>query len=260
MSAPGAALLARALIGRERLAELPGEARPSNADAAYACQQGVVDRLLEHFGGSLIGYKIACTNEIAQRQLHVDSPFFGRLFSATTYENGAHLDAGGFFMRVMEAEFAFRMAHDLPPTGLPRSREQVAAAVEGVLPGIEIVDSRFDSWTTVGTPSLIADNACHAAWVKGALLGDWRRIDLARQAVRLEINGRLLDTGSGAAVLGHPLNALHWLANALNERGGGLRAGDYVTTGVTTDIYMAGPGDHVRADFGPVGVVELVFE
>ncbi len=260
MSAPGANLLAQARIGQKRLAELPGEVRPATPDAAYACQEAVVDRLLDHLGGTLIGYKIACTNEIAQRQLHVDSPFFGRLLSETTYENGAHLDAGGYFMRVMEAEFAFRMAADLPPTGSPRSRDEVAAAVDGVLPGIEIVDSRFDSWTTVGTPSLIADNACHAAWVKGALLQHWRKIDLAAQAVRLEINGKVIDTGSGAAVLGHPLNALHWLANMLNQRGVGLKTGDYITTGVTTDIYMAGPGDHVRADFGPVGAVEVMFD
>jgi 2-keto-4-pentenoate hydratase len=260
VSEPAEALLAQARIRHRRLAELPAEVRPAAPEAAYRCQQGVVERLVAHFGGGLIGYKIACTNEIAQRQLHVDSPFFGRLLSATTHENGAGLDAAGFFMRVIEAEFAFRMASDLPPVGRSRGRDQVAAAVEGVLPGVEIVDSRFDEWTTVGTPSLIADNACHAAWVRGELVRDWRDLDLAAQEVRLEVNGRLLDTGSGAAVLGHPLNALTWLANALNVRGAGLRAGDYVTTGVTTGIYLAGAGDRVRASFGPVGAVELSFD
>ncbi len=126
--------------------------------------------------------------------------------------------------------------------------------------GIEVVDSRFDSWTTVGTPSLIADNACHAAWIRGPLVTDWRSMDLAAQKVRLIINGQLKDEGSGAAVLGHPLNALTWLANALNARGLALRAGDCITTGVTTDIYMAGPGDRVTADFGPVGTVNLSIE
>jgi 2-keto-4-pentenoate hydratase len=92
------------------------------------------------------------------------------------------------------------------------------------------------------------------------LLTDWKAIDLARQAVRLEINGEVKGTGSGAVVLGHPLNALTWLVNALNARGGGLRAGDYVTTGVTTDIYLAERGDRVRADFGSVGFVEVTFE
>jgi 2-keto-4-pentenoate hydratase len=224
----------------QRLAELPADLRPQSPDAAYAVQAELIPQLLSHFGGTAIGYKIACTNEIAQRQLHVDSPFFGRLLSATTQNSPATIRSSEFFMRVMEAEFAFRMAQDLPPTGSPRTREQVADAVEGVLAGIEVVDSRFDSWTTVGTPSLIADNACHGAWIRGPLVTNWRNIDLAAQRVRLIINGQLKDEGSGAAVLGHPLNALTWLANALNTRGLGLSAGDYIT-----------------ADFGPVGTIEL---
>ncbi len=163
-------------------------------------------------------------------------------------------------MRVIEAEFGFRMAHDLPPTSAPRTKEQVAAAVEGVLPGIEIVDSRFDSWTTVGAPSLIADNACNAAWVHGPVVTDWQRIDLAAHPVQLLVNGKLLREGTGAAVLGHPLNALVWLANSLSARGLGLRAGQYVTTGVTSEVYMAERGDSITADFGLIGKVDLSFD
>ncbi len=253
-------LLAHARTHMQRLAELPVGVRPQTPDAAYEVQTQVIPQLLAHFGGSAIGYKIACTNEIAQRQLSVDSPFFGRLLSATTQDSPARIRSSQYFMRVMEAEFAFKMARDLPPASEPYTREQVADAVEGVMAGIEVVDSRFDSWTTVGTPSLIADNACHAAWIRGPLVRDWRGIDLAAQKVRLIINGQLKDEGSGAAVLGHPLNALTWLTNALNARGLGLRAGDFITTGVTTDIYLAGPGDRVTADFGSVGVVELTIE
>jgi len=244
----------------QRLAELPAAVRPQTPDDAYAVQTELIPKLLAHFGGTAIGYKIACTNEIAQRQLHVDSPFFGRLLSATTQPSPARIRSSEYFMRVMEAEFAFQMSRDLPPSATPWTRAQVEDAVEGVMGGIEVVDSRFDSWTTVGTPSLIADNACHASWIRGPLLHDWRGIDLAAQKVRLIINGELKDEGSGAAVLGNPLNALTWLANALNARGLALSAGDCITTGVTTDIYLAGPGDRVTADFGPVGVAELSIE
>lgn len=241
-----------------RLAELPAEVKPRTIDAGYEVQAELIPKLLGHFGGSAIGYKIACTNEIAQKQLHVDHPFFGRLLAATSQQSPGRLNAEEYFMRVIEAEFAFQMACDLPPNGSARTREEVAEAVEGVLPGIEVVDSRYDSWTTVGTTSLIADNACHAAWVRGPLIKDWRTIDLAGQSVKLVINGEVRGEGSGAVVLGHPLNALTWLANELNARGIGLKSGDFVTTGVTTDIYLAGPGDRVAADFGPVGRVEVM--
>jgi 2-keto-4-pentenoate hydratase len=253
----GARLLAEARFQHRRLSELPLSARPKNVLEAYACQDALVSLLIEHYGGETIGYKIACTNKIAQELLHMDGPFHGKLLSSSSFDSPAKIEAGGFFMRVMEAEFAFRMARDLAPGARMASREEVADAVEAVLPGIEIVDSRFDEWTTVGGESLIADNACHAAWVKGALVKPWRDLDLAAQEVRLLLNGTVIQKGNGAAVLGHPLNALHWLVGSLHERGIALKAGQYVTTGVTTDIYLGQPGDHVSADFGPVGAVEL---
>ena len=252
-------LLAQARINHKRLPELPGAIRPKAPREAYAVQDALIDRLLTHYGGSVIGYKVACTNVTAQRQLHVDAPFCGRLLSAFFFESPARVDASKFFMRVVEAEFAFEMGRDLPPTAAPRSRQEIAAAVKGILPAIEIVDSRFDDWTTIGAPSLIADNACNAAWVKGRLVADWQNLDLAAQAVRVTVNDKLSREGSGGNVLGHPLNALEWLVNSLSARGLGLKAGQYITTGVTTEVYMAERGDRVTADFGPVGSVDLEF-
>jgi 2-keto-4-pentenoate hydratase len=254
-----AQLLSQARIDMKRLDLLPELARPQTPEEAYGCQNRLTSRLLSHYGGEFIGYKIACTNKLAQELLHVSGPFHGRMFSAHSSASPGRLRTADFFMRVMEAEFAFLMARDLGPSGAPYTREQVADAVEGVLPGLEVVDSRFHNWTTVGAPSLIADNACHGAWVRGALVRDWQGLDLAAQEVKLLVNGAVAQKGSGAAVLGHPLAALEWLANHLAARGSGLRAGEYVTTGVTTDIYLAEKGDRVEADFGPVGRVEVVW-
>jgi len=252
-------LLAQARINHKRLPELPVAIRPKTPGEAYAVQDGLIDQLLVHYGGSVIGYKVACTNVTAQRQLNVDAPFCGRLLSAFFFDSPARVDASKFFMRVVEAEFAFEMARDLPPTTAPRSRQEIAAAVKGVIPGIEIVDSRFDDWLTIGAPSLIADNACNAAWVKGPLLTEWESIDLAAQAVRVTVNGKVLREGKGSNVLGHPLNALEWLVNSLGARDLALKAGQYVTTGVTTEVYMAERGDRIKADFGPVGAADLEF-
>ena len=162
-------------------------------------------------------------------------------------------------MRVMEAEFGFQFARDLPPSTTPVTRDQIADALAGVLPAIEIVDSRYAAWTDCDVPSLIADNAVHGAWVHGNLITDWRNLDLAAQAVTLHVNGKPVESGSGAAVMGHPLNALTWLVHRLHAQGVTLKAGEYVTTGVATNIYMAQAGDHVVADFGPVGKAELSF-
>jgi 2-keto-4-pentenoate hydratase len=253
-----AELLAEARFQKLPLKELPSEVRPGTPDEAYLVRELVVEQWLGRYGGQVIGYKIACTNPTAQQYLNLDGPFYGNLLSSLTFESPAHLKAGDFSMRVIEAEFAFRMGRGLPAAD--HTSDQIRASIEGVIPGIEIVDSSYTSWTTAGAAALIADNACHGAWVKGPLVKNWRKIDLETQQVQLMVNGKLVATGTGAAVLGHPLNAVEWLVRKLASHGKGLNAGDYITTGVTTDTYMASKGDRVRADFGPVGAVDLSFE
>lgn len=251
--------MSTARINHRRLAELPYSVRPQTANEAYQCQAGLVSQILEHFGGEVIGYKIACTNPLAQQQLHVSGPFYGHLLSRFCFESPAQIEADQFFMRVVEAEFAFRMRHDLPPVAQPYTEDEIATAVEGVLPAIEIVDSRFMDWTTIGVLSLISDNACNGAWVKGPLVRNWQEINLAGQPVQLLVNGRIVCKGSGAAVMGHPLHALRWLVHTLCSSGLGLKGGQYISTGVTTDVYMAESGDRITADFGEVGCVNLKF-
>jgi 2-keto-4-pentenoate hydratase len=255
-----AQLLLDARIKRQRLVDLPEDLRPADQRQAYHCQERVIDRVIGHYGGETVGYKIACTNALAQELLKSPEPFYGRLLSSFFATSPACFRADDFFMRVIEAEFGFQFAHDLPPAAPPLSREQIADVLSGVLPSIEIVDSRYVTWTNVGVPSLIADNAVHGAWVRGQLIRNWTSLDLAAQAVNLYVNDKLVESGKGSAVMGHPLNALQWLVHRLHSQGTTIKAGEYVTTGVTTNIYMAQKGERVVADFGAVGKVEVSFD
>jgi len=239
--------------------QIPESFRPDTLVSGYAVQEGVVDRLLKKNGGHAVGYKVACTNKLAQELLGTDTPFYGRLLSPFVYQSPARLKAQDFSMRVIEAEFSFQLAGDLPQEGAPYGRESVAQAVAAVLPSIEIVDTRYTVWTEVPLPSLISDNGCNSGWVRGKASEAWRNIDLASHEVRLRVNGVDKLSGAGSAVLGHPLNSLVWLANTLCEQGKALKAGDLVSTGVCTDIYLAEPGDHIVADFGTLGTAEVSF-
>ena len=239
--------------------QIPETFRPGNLAAGYAVQEGVVNRLLKKYGGHAIGYKVACTNKLAQELLGTDTPFYGRLLSPFVYQSPAKLNAHDFSMRVIEAEFSFQLAGDLPREGAPYDRESVAEAVAALLPSIEIVDTRYTVWTEVPLPSLISDNGCNGGWVRGKAIETWRHFDLASHEVLLKVNGAEKLNGSGDAVLGHPLNSLAWLANTLCEQGKSLKAGDLVSTGVCTDIYRAEPGDHIVADFGKLGTAEISF-
>ena len=94
----------------------------------------------------------------------------------------------------------------------------IAEHIDALIPGIEIVDYRFESWA-VGALRIAADNAIHGWWLRGEPVTDWRGHDLAASAVSVTRNGELVTTGSGAAVLGHPLNVMAWLADELPRFG-----------------------------------------
>src|SRR4051794_694809 len=86
---------------------LPPTLRPIDLATAYKIQDALVERLLTTHGGQRIGYKIACTNEIAQRQLHIDAPLYGQLLACSTYPSPVRLDPNNFTVRIIEMEFGF---------------------------------------------------------------------------------------------------------------------------------------------------------
>jgi 2-keto-4-pentenoate hydratase len=247
-------------LARRTVAALPPEAVPTSLAEAYSAQALLVRKMLARLGGKTIGYKAAATNVSAQRQMDVDGPFFGTLLSATSHGSPATLPAAAFTLRIVEAEFGFEMAEDVPPSIAPYTAETITPFIATAIPAIEVVDHRFHDWRLVGAPSLAADNAIHGAWVAGEPVRDWTALDLSRHPVTVIVNGAPWREGSGANVLGNPLNVVAWLANELPKHGRMLRGGERVSTGTTAEVYFASAGDRVTADFGPLGKAEVGFE
>jgi 2-keto-4-pentenoate hydratase len=137
----------------------------------------------------------------------------------------------------------------------------VLDAVTSLHPAIEIPDSRFDDFTRVGAPQLIADNACAHWFVLGPPApSDWRGIDLVTHLAIGRVTGRVEREGCGANVLGDPREALVWLVNELSRLGVTLHGGEVVTTGTCLVPLPIEAGDHVVADFGSLGQVEARVE
>ena len=236
-----------------RMAALPETVRPRTRAEGYEAQAS----LARQSASPLFGWKIAATSVAGQRHLNVDGPLAGRLFRDRVFESGAQVPFGANGMRVAEAEFAFRMAADLPPRRERYRVGEVIDAVAALHPAIEIPDSRFDDVTVVGAAQLIADNACAHYFVLGpATKVDWRRMDLVEHAVIGMVPDRETHSGKGGNVLGDPRIALAWLVNELSDIGVTLRAGDVVTTGTCIVPLPIRPGDRVRADFGALGSVD----
>ena len=240
--------------------ELPVDLMPIDVSRAYQVQEQLVDRLCAAWAGHRAGYKVALTNEAAQRMLGVPHPVFGSLISSRIYNSGATLEASDYVVRIIEVEFGFRIGADVPSTCSPYDHESISRFVDEAYPAIEVVEHHFAGIDRVTPESLCADNAIHGAWVRGEAIANWCDLDLAAQQTRLLVNGEEKFTGAGDRVLGHPLAPIAWLVTELAGHGRTLKAGDFVTTGVTTDaVYPAQAGDCLVGDFPGVGKVELNF-
>ncbi|HEX7955126.1 MAG TPA: fumarylacetoacetate hydrolase family protein [Burkholderiales bacterium] len=239
-----------------RMDALPSECRPTTRHDGYLIQAQVA-----HLSGQKVfGWKIAATSKAGQQHIGVDGPLAGRLLEKRVLPQGAQVSLAGNTMKVIEAEFAFRMAHDLPPRKSPYSMQEVLDAVDTMHPAIEIPDSRYSDFVTAGAAQLIADNACASYFIPGnATQSDWRQSDLAGHRVSAHVNGKLAREGRGENVLGDPRIALTWIANELSLVGDMLRKGETVTTGTCIAPAQVGAGDHVIADFGVYGRVEVRF-
>jgi 2-keto-4-pentenoate hydratase len=168
-------------------------------------------------------------------------------------------------MAVAEPEFAFRFGERLLPRATPYTEREVLAAVDALLPSIEVPNSRFADFARAGEPQLIADDACGHRFVLGEpARADWRAIDLRSHRVRAEVRDaagvvRIFRQGDGTAVLGDPRLALVWLVNELSALGVALEPGQFVSTGTCMVPLAVQAGDRVDADYGVLGRMSVAF-
>lgn len=236
--------------------DIPIACRPRTRAEAYSALQLMAAKS----PGGCIGWKIAATSKAGQQHIGVDGPIAGRLLRAASYRSGATVSLTGNRMRFAEPEFAFRVGTTLQPRGTPYSVAETVAAIDALLPAIELPDSRLVNFVTAGAAQLIADNACGREFIEGEpTTADWRRMDLARHTVHAKVGNRYTRDGIGANVLDGPLLALTWLANELSGAGIALEAGEIVTTGTCMPPLPVEPGDEVVIDFGVLGHVSARF-
>lgn len=226
-----------------------------SVDDAYAVQRAQADAWTAA-GARIKGHKVGLTSAAMQRQMGVDQPDFGILLDSMFLPESAPIDTGRFLQPRVEPEIAFVLGR--PLSGPGATAADAVAAVEYVLPALEVIDSRIADWK-ITLPDTIADNASSGGLVLGTRpvrLGD---LDLALMGCLLHRDGVLIDTGAGGAVLGSPINALVWLANVLGERGIALEAGHVVLPGSITAAVPVAPGETLTATFAGIGSVTARF-
>ena len=246
-----AARLHRAWANGELLSPLTEEFPTLGVEEGYRVQ----DALIAHWeaeGQRVVGAKLGLTSRAKRREMGIGQPIYGWLTDLMCLEPPGPVD--GLVQPRGEPEVAFVLDRDLGGPGV--TAVHVLAATRAVAPAIEVLDSRFRDYR-FSLPDVVADNASSGRFVLGGGFVDPADLDLATLGCVLELNGEVVATAAGGAVLGHPARAVAWLARTLAVRGRGLRAGQVVLSGGLTSAVPLGPGDLLTATFARLGDVEV---
>lgn len=247
--------LLEAYRSKDPVDPLTGTYEGMDLEDAYAIQLAQIDALTSA-GRTVKGHKVGLTSAAMQKMLGVDEPDYGHLLDDFFYLEHQPIPVDRFLQPRIEPEMAFVLKKTLTGPGV--TVHEAAAAVDFVLPALEIVDSRIRDWT-IGLFDTIADNASSGAVVLGSTPTELTNVDLRLTGGVLHKNAEVVGTGAGGAVLGSPINALVWLANTLGERGISLEAGHVVLPGAICGMVPVAAGDTVTATFAGLGSVTARF-
>jgi 2-oxo-3-hexenedioate decarboxylase len=221
--------------------------------AAYRVQ-GLLRSRRTAAGDVVIGTKLGLTSRAKQQRMGIDSPLTGFLTSSMALPIGAPVPVNELIHPRIEPEIVFVMRSRLAGPGVTAA--SALEAVGSVHAGLEVIDSRYTDFD-FALPDVIADNASAARFAVSPFGVAPGGLDLFLEACVLRKNGSVVDTATGAAVQGDPLEALALAANDLATRGQVIEAGELVLTGGLTDAVPVAPGDWVSVQFASLGSVTL---
>ena len=248
-------MLLSAERSRKPIAPLTESDRGITVDEAYRVQLLMMD-MKKSSGQVVVGKKIGITSRAMQVMLGVSEPDYGHILDGMVVAEGEMIRTADLIQPRVEGEIAFILKEDLEGPGVTLA--DVIRCSEGVIPALEVIDSRIVDWK-IKLPDTVADNASSARIVLGGKITPVLGLDLQTVGMVLEKNGEIAATAAGAAVLGHPAQAVAWLANKLATYRISLAKGEVILSGSLTAAVPVAAGDFIRADFGHLGDVKTKF-
>ncbi|NQV56758.1 MAG: fumarylacetoacetate hydrolase family protein [Rhodospirillales bacterium] len=224
-------------------------------DGAYAIQEINTNRRLER-GARMVGRKIGLTSKLVQKQLGVDRPDFGILFDDMAVPDGEEVPVSAALQPRVEGEITYVLENDL--TMERPTTTDIINSIAYASPSIEIVGSRIGKWD-INIQDTIADNASAALMVIGNERVSIDQFDGRMCGMVLENRGEPVSVGAGVACLGHPINAVRWLAEEMVRRGLPLSAGDMVMSGALGPMVAVEPGQVYEVRISGLGSVRAAF-
>jgi 2-keto-4-pentenoate hydratase len=234
----------------------PASWRPASPTQAYAIQDAVHLRRAA-MGQPLGGWKLGCTTPVMQEMLGIPSPCAGGILAFAIHNSPAALPFRGFVGPMAECEVAIRLAHDVPARDGGHDSRSIAAYVGACHAAMEVTEERYRDRTDRAAAEFIADDFFQKAIVLGPEVTNWRSVDLVGARGTTLVAGKIRGEGRGGDVMGHPLNALAWLADHLATRGKHLKAGDVVLTGSVVIATPIAEGDEAICRLDGLGEARL---
>ena len=222
-------------------------------EEGYIIQQEIVSRKLAQ-NYKMVGPKMGLTSKAKLVQMGIDEPIYGYVFDYMVIPNGGKVSLQQQIHPRVEAEIAFVMGEDVE--GEHVTKEDVLKSTQYVIPALEIIDSRYENFNFT-LPDVIADNASTSRVVFGTTVKKPEEVNLETLGAVLRINDEIKDLGAGAAVLGHPAEAIAMLAKMLAKKGGKIRKGDVILSGAITSAVFIELGDVVSGRFEDLGEVHF---
>lgn len=243
-----ARLLYEARKAKKHINTLPALAVPRTEEEAALVQDAVAG-----LTGRVVAWKVGAATPQT-------TPFRAPIHAQTLFINPGHIPADMFSYIGVEAEIAYKFSKDLEFDKGALTLDEVLAAVESVHPAIEIVDTRFSSLDSQPPLAHRADQGSHGALIIGDPIAGWRSMNPQQQRVILELNGGVVSDKIDANTAGNPENLLVWLANKGAVSLGGIKAGQYVTTGSCSGTIMAKAPVRIKATFFGRGTLDMTIE
>ena len=222
---------------------------------AYAIQDEI-RRRKEARGHKTVGLKAGLTSFAKMKQMGVDTPCFGFVSDYMSVAEGSDIRTSELIHPKVEAEIC--IVTKAPLRGPGCHVGTVLAAIDFVLPAVEIIDSRYRDFK-FDLKSVIADNTSASRFVTGGRARNVEALDLRTLGVVMEKNGQIVAMAAGAAVLGHPAAAVAMMANHLGARGQEIPAGSFIMTGGVTEAIAVAAGDSINVRFQDLGSISMRF-
>lgn len=219
-------------------------------DDAYSIQMASIQKRLDR-DERMVGVKMGFTSRAKMIQMGLSDLIWGRLTDKMMVDDSGTIAINQFIHPRVEPELAVRLKSSL--------RGQVSSleaweAVGAIAPAIEIIDSRYRDFQ-FALPDVVADNASSSAFV----VGSWQSpdIDVSNLGMVMSIDGKPVQYGSTAAILGHPVRSLVAAARLAATVGLTLEAGWIIMLGGATSAEAIGNARRVRLEAQALGCVDF---